>query len=81
MIKWVEETFGLVIVRVAAQQSMLALNISQALFTTMAGLSIAVPAVAFYYFFRNRATNIILHMESLTIDLIKVLRNVEIIEE
>ena len=30
---------------------------------------------------RNRATNIILGMEGLTLDLIKVLRNVEIIEE
>lgn len=61
--------------------SLLALNISQALFTTAAGLSIAVPAVGFYYFFRNRATNIILTMEGLTLDLVKVLRNVEIVEE
>lgn len=64
-----------------AGSSLLALNISQALFTTAAGLSIAVPAVGFFYYFRNKATNIILYMESLTIDLIKVLRNVEIIEE
>lgn len=61
--------------------SLLALNISQALFTTAAGLVIAVPAVGFYYLFRNRATNIILTMEGLTLDLIKVLRNVEIVEE
>lgn len=61
--------------------SLLALNISQALFTTAAGLCIAVPAVGFYYFFRNRATNIILGMEGLTLDLVKVLRNVEIVED
>ena len=61
--------------------SLLALNISQALFTTAAGLMIAVPAVGFYYLFRNRAMNIILTMEGLTLDLIKVLRNVEIVEE
>jgi biopolymer transport protein ExbB len=61
--------------------SLLALNISQALFTTAAGLSIAVPAVGFYYFFRNRATNIILGMEGLTLDLVKVLRNVEIVDD
>ena len=61
--------------------SLLALNISQALFTTAAGLAIAVPAIGFYYLFRNRATNIILGMEGLTLDLIKALRNVEIIEE
>lgn len=65
----------------AAQQAMLALNISQALYTTMAGLSVAVPAVAFYYYFRNRANNIILNMVIMTIDLIKDLRNVEVVEE
>lgn len=64
-----------------AGSSLLALNISQALYTTAAGLAIAVPAIGFFYFFRNKATNIILHMESLTIDQIKVLRNVEIIAE
>jgi len=64
-----------------AGSSLLALNISQALFTTAAGLAIAVPSVGFYYVFRNRATNIILRMEGLTLDLVKALRNVEIIEE
>jgi biopolymer transport protein ExbB len=65
----------------AASNTLLALDISMALYTTACGLGIAVPAVGFYYFFRNRATNIILGMEGLTLDLIKVLRNVEIIEE
>jgi len=65
----------------AAQQALLAMNISQALYTTMAGLSVAVPAVAFYYYFRNRANNIILNMVITTIDLIKDLRNVEVVEE
>ena len=64
-----------------AQSSVLALNISQALFTTAAGLSIAIPTVGFFYFFRTRATNIILKMEGLTLELIKNLRNVEIVEE
>jgi len=64
----------------AAKQAMLAVNISQALYTTAAGLSVAIPAVAFFFFFRNRATNIILGMEALTMDLIKVLRNVEVVE-
>lgn len=64
-----------------AGSQMLALNISQALFTTAAGLVIAIPSVGFYYFFKNRATNIILSMEGLTLDLIKNLRNVEFVEE
>jgi biopolymer transport protein ExbB len=65
----------------AAQQALLAQNISQALYTTAAGLSVAVPAVAFFYFFRNRANNIILSMVILTNDLIKTLRNVEVVQE
>lgn len=65
----------------AAKQAALALNISQALFTTAAGLAVAVPAVAFFYFFRNKATKIILSMEGTTMDLIKVFRNVEVVDE
>ena len=65
----------------AAQQQMLAMDISQALYTTMAGLAVAVPAVAFYYFFRNQANNIILNMVITTVDLIKALRNVDVVEE
>ena len=65
----------------AAQQSMLAISIAQALYTTAAGLSTAVPAIAAFYFFKNRATRIILGMEALTLDLIKALRNVEVVTE
>ena len=65
----------------AAQQSMLALNIAQALWTTAAGLVVAIPAVGFYTYFKNRLSRIILSMEGLTIDLIKALRNVEVVEE
>ncbi|HMO49866.1 MAG TPA: MotA/TolQ/ExbB proton channel family protein [Kiritimatiellia bacterium] len=65
----------------AAQQAMLALNIAQALYTTAGGLLAAVPALAFFYYFRNRATKITLGMEALTMDLIKALRNVEVVNE
>lgn len=64
----------------AAQTGVLAMNISQALYTTAAGLSIAVPAVTAFSIFRNRASKIILRMEAMTLDLIKDLRNVEVIE-
>ena len=64
----------------AAQQSMLALNIAQALWTTAGGL-VAIPAVSFYTYFKNRLSRIILSMEGLTLDLIKALRNVEVVEE
>lgn len=55
----------------AAKNAMLATNISQALYTTAAGLLIAVPALGFYSFFRNRAAKIILNMESITMELMK----------
>ena len=65
----------------AAQQAMLALNISHGLWATAVGLATAVPATIFFYFFKNKATRIILSMEALTLDLIKSLRNVEVVEE
>ena len=65
----------------APDVGVLAMNISQALFTTAGGLTIAVPCVAIYYTFRNTANKIILQMEAMTIELIKDLRNVEVVEE
>jgi len=59
----------------------LALNISQALYTTAGGLMIAVPCVAGFYSFRNSANKIVLRMEAMTMELIKDLRNVEVVEE
>lgn len=65
----------------APDVGILALNISQALFTTAFGLVIAVPCVAFYYVFRNSANKLVLRMEALTMELIKDLRNVEVVDE
>lgn len=59
----------------------LAMHISQALFTTAGGLAIAVPCVAAYFSFRNNANRIMLRMEAMTMELIKDLRNVEVVEE
>ena len=59
----------------------LAQQISQALYTTAAGLIIAVPCVAAFYAFRNKANTIVLRMEAMTIELIKNLRNIEVVEE
>lgn len=65
----------------APDVGVLAQNISQALYTTAGGLTIAVPCVAVYYTFRNSANKIILRMEAMTMELIKDLRNVEVVEE
>jgi biopolymer transport protein ExbB len=58
----------------AAKNAMLAVNISQALYTTAAGLVVAVPALGFFAFFRNRATKIILSIEALMMELMKKAR-------
>ena len=63
-----------------AQQAMLALNISHGLWATAVGLATAVPATIYFYYFKNKATKIILGMEALTLDVIKTLRNVEVVE-
>lgn len=65
----------------APDVNLLAQQISQALYTTAGGLTIAVPCVAVYYTFRNSANRIVLQMEAMTIELIKDLRNVEVVEE
>jgi biopolymer transport protein ExbB len=59
----------------------LAICISQALWTTAGGLLVAIPAVATYYSFRNKANNIVLKMTIMTTELIKDLRNVEVVSE
>ncbi|WFB35614.1 MotA/TolQ/ExbB proton channel family protein [Kiritimatiellota bacterium B12222] len=65
----------------AAGGGALAMSISQALWTTACGLFVAIPALAFFYFFRNRASTIIITMEMHTLEEIKILRNVEVVGE
>ena len=60
---------------------LLATNISQALYTTAGGLTTSIPAVCTYSFSRNRANRIILQMTATTMELIKDLRNVEVVAE
>ena len=59
----------------------LALAISQALWTTAGGLAIAIPAITFYYSIRNNANRLILRMQAMTMELIKDLRNVEVVND
>lgn len=60
--------------------SSLSLTISQALYTTAGGLCIAIPSVTFFYALRNSANRLVLRMQVVTADLIKNLRNVEVVE-
>ncbi|MDA3872970.1 MAG: MotA/TolQ/ExbB proton channel family protein [Kiritimatiellae bacterium] len=65
----------------AAGGGALAMSISQALWTTAFGLFVAIPALAFFYYFRNRASTIIITMEMHTLEEIKILRNVEVVSD
>lgn len=59
----------------------LALAISQALWTTAAGLAVAIPAITVFYSIRNNANRLILRMQAMTVELIKDLRNVEVVND
>ncbi len=72
---------GLASTQGAAKAQMLALAISQALYTTAFGLLISVPAIIAFTFIRNYASRLILNMESLTYDLVKVLRGAEVVDD
>lgn len=65
----------------AAQQAMLAVNISHGLWATAIGLGVSVPASIMFYFFKNRTMRIILGMEALTLDITKTLRNAVVVED
>lgn len=64
----------------AAKTKVLAQSISTALWTTCVGLLISVPALLFFTYFKNTATRLLLESESKVLELIKVLRNVEVSE-
>jgi biopolymer transport protein ExbB len=57
----------------------LAMSIAQALWTTAGGLSVAIHSITFYYSIRNNANRLILRMQAMTMELIKDLRNVEVV--
>jgi biopolymer transport protein ExbB len=62
------------------QTAALSGGISQALLTTVAGLSIGIPVLLFYYYFSQKANNLILDIEKYTnklIDKIYQLRSAE----
>lgn len=59
----------------------LAMSIGQALWTTAGGLVVSIPCIMFFYINRNRANRLIMRMTALTMELLKGLRNVEVVDE
>jgi biopolymer transport protein ExbB len=62
----------------ADKDTQLAQAISTALWTTVSGLLIAVPALVAYTLYKNIATQRLLESEATVLDLIKTLRNAEV---
>ena len=59
----------------------LALTISFSLWTTAAALMVAIPAITCYFGIRNNANRVILRMQAMTMELVKDLRNVEVVND
>lgn len=53
--------------------AVLAGGISEALITTAAGLSVAIPSVMFYRYFQGRVTELVLKMEEESLKLVEIL--------
>lgn len=65
----------------AGDAAMLANSIGQALWTTAAGLIVSIPSITIFYALRNKANQLILRMQAVTMELLNNLRNVEIAPE
>lgn len=67
------EVFTNLTVHGAGDVSNLAGGISQALITTAAGLSVAIPSLMFYRYFRGRVDELVVYMEQEAVKLIEVM--------
>lgn len=65
----------------AGDVSMLANSIGQALWTTAGGLIVSIPSITVFYSLRNKANRLIMRMTALTMELLKGLRSVEVVDE
>ncbi len=71
------KAFGNIATMGMGQASVLASNISEALITTAGGLVIAIPAMALFFFFRNRVNDLMVVVEDQIGDFIDKLENQE----
>jgi biopolymer transport protein ExbB len=69
------EVFATITTQGVGNASALAGGISQALITTATGLSIAIPALLFYRYFRARVESLVVTMEQEALRLVEVIHN------
>lgn len=68
------EVFAVIMDAGVGDPAVLAGGISQALLTTAAGLSVAIPSLMFYRYFNNRVDKLIIAMEEQALRLIEVMK-------
>jgi biopolymer transport protein ExbB len=68
------EVFGVIMEAGVGNPGVLAGGISQALITTAAGLSVAIPALMFHRYFNSRVNKLIIGMEEQSLQLIEVMK-------
>jgi biopolymer transport protein ExbB len=61
-------------------QTLLAGGISEALVATVAGLSVAIPSIMFYRFFRGRVDELVLYMEQQALKMVEILHGERTVE-
>jgi biopolymer transport protein ExbB len=67
------KVFNEIMIQGTGNASILAGGISEALITTAAGLTIAIPALIFHRYFQRRIDTLVITMEEETIKLIEVM--------
>jgi biopolymer transport protein ExbB len=67
------QVFSVISVHGIGDASILSGGISQALYTTAAGLSIAIPTLLFYRYFTGRVDELVITMEQEALKLVEVL--------
>ncbi len=69
------QVFDVITIEGQAKTASLSSGISQALITTVAGLSIGIFALVFYNFFSNKAESLVLEVEKFSSQLIKKIKS------
>ena len=68
------KVFNVIVTLGVGDPGILAEGISQALITTAAGLSVAIPALAFYRYFEGRVERLVLIMEEESLKMVQVMK-------
>jgi biopolymer transport protein ExbB len=68
------KTFGVISLQEVVNPSMLAGGISEALYTTSAGLSVAIPTLIFYRYISGKSDSLILEMEEYCLRMVELIK-------